>query len=99
MRESPALEVIELLKEEGYRISVYDPHVKRREYESLDEAIEDADLILILTDHKEYKDMSYREIGKKMRHAVIFDTKNMIKVQEDAEMKVINYGNLYQYKK
>lgn len=99
MRESPALEVIELLKEEGYRISVYDPHVKRREYESLDEAIEDADLILILTDHKEYKDMSYREIGKKMHHAVIFDTKNMIKVQEDAEMKVINYGNLYQYKK
>ncbi len=99
MRESPALEVIELLEEEGYWVSVYDPHVKRREYESLVEAIEGADLLLILTDHKEYKDMSYREIGKKMRHAVIFDTKNMIKVREDIGIEVINYGNLYQYKK
>lgn len=99
MRESPALEVIAFLKEEGYRVSVYDPHVKRREYESWEEAVEGADLILILTDHKEYKDISYREIGKKMRHAVIFDTKNMIKVREDAGIEVINYGNLYQYKK
>ena len=99
MRESPALEVIAFLKEEGYRVAVYDPHVKRREYESWEEAVEGADLILILTDHKEYKDMSYREMGKKMRHAVIFDTKNMIKVREDAGIEVINYGNLYQYKK
>lgn len=99
MRESPAMEIIELLQEKGYSVAIYDPHVEREDFVSLDEAVDRADVILVLTDHNEYKNMNHKEIATKMRHARLFDTKNIVKVQEDSGLEIINYGNLYKYKK
>lgn len=99
VRESPSLEIVEMLIEEGYNVQVYDPHVKNPQYVGLEVAVEDADIIIILTDHNEYKDMNHVEIAKKMRRPVLFDTRNIIKTQEDSGLEVINYGNLYNYKK
>src|SRR5690606_417629 len=56
IRESPSMEVLERLKAKNLRISSFDPHVKENkaafQTQSYDEAVEGADLIVILTDHK-----------------------------------------------
>jgi len=59
VRESPALDVIRLLAERGAEIQYHDPHVSEVEVEGetykcrelSEEVVENADLLLILTDH------------------------------------------------
>ena len=99
IRESPALEIISLLKNEGMNIAVHDSHVARADFVTLEQAVENADLILVLVDHNEYKELPHRELAKKMRHSVLFDTKNIVKEQPGSGLEIINYGNIYQYKK
>ena len=91
-RESPAYEIIAGLKKD-YDIAIHDPHIDNPDFVSLDEATKDADLILILCDHNEFKDMDYDMIVKNMPKPVIFDTKNIIK-EVPGEIKLFNYGNL-----
>lgn len=93
-RESPAYEIIAGLKKD-YDIAIHDPHIDNPDFVSLDEATKDADLILILCDHNEFKDMDYDMIVKNMPKPVIFDTKNIIK-EVPGEIKLFNYGNLYE---
>lgn len=80
MRESPALEVIRLLREQGVRLSVHDPYVKNSpvKLESLDACFEGADCLALLTDHNDYKYLNPRLVAKQMRNAVLFDTRNIL---------------------
>ena len=94
-RESPAYEIIAKLKQDGFDISIHDPHIKNDDYVSFDEATEDADLILILCDHDEFKYLNYNLIAKNMKKAIIFDTKNIIN-EVPNEIILYNYGNLYE---
>ena len=94
-RESPAYEIIAKLKQDGFDISIHDPHIKNDDYVSFDEATEDADLILILCDHDEFKYLNYNLIAKNMKKAIIFDTKNIIN-EVPNEITLYNYGNLYE---
>lgn len=100
MRESPAMEIIELLNEQGFNVKVHDPHVVTEELVLLDakEAVKESDLILILADHDEFKDMNYEELAKLMNTAQVLDTKNIldIKAYNDSVVEVINFGNLPQ---
>lgn len=98
MRESPAMDVIGLLKDRGMNVAVYDPHVKRDDFVDLDSAVDQADLILVLVDHNEYKELSHKEIAKKMRRALLFDAKDIVKEQPDSGLEIVNYGNIYKYK-
>lgn len=93
-RESPAYEIIAGL-ENDYEIAIHDPHIKNDSFVSLDEATKDADLILILCDHNEFKNLDYDLISKNMKKAVIFDTKNIISEVPD-EITLYNYGNLFE---
>ena len=93
-RESPAYEIISELSGD-YEISIHDPHIENPNFVSLDEATRDSDLILILCDHDEFKDMDYNLIKENMKKPVIFDTKNIIK-EVPGEIKLYNYGNLYE---
>ena len=83
-RESPALELFELLEARGANVSYYDPHVKTlshfRNYPDLEkqsipaltpEALADADAVLIVTDHTA---VDYSVV---MQHAkLVVDTRN-----------------------
>ena len=93
-RESPAYEIIALLENKGYEIAIYEPHIERDNFVDFNEAIEGSNLILILADHNEFKEMDYEVIKDKMETSIIFDTKNIIEeVPEGIEL--YNYGNLY----
>lgn len=99
IRESPALEIIQLLKDEGFTVNIYDPYVEYEgmELTNLKEAVKNADLILILTDHNEFKDIDYYEIAGQMRTAVVFDTKNIIDVKkyDKSLITCLNLGNIF----
>lgn len=93
-RESPAYEIIAKLST-NYEIAIHDPHIENPDFTSFDEAVENADLILILCDHDEFKHLDYNFISKNMANPVIFDTKNIIKKVPN-KIKLFNYGNLYE---
>jgi UDP-N-acetyl-D-mannosaminuronic acid dehydrogenase len=92
-RESPAYEIIAKLST-NYEISIHDPHIDNPNFVSLEEAVKDSDLILILCDHNEFKHLDYDLIKETSEKPVIFDTKNIIKEVPD-EITLYNYGNLY----
>ena len=93
-RESPAYEIIAKLST-NYEIAIHDPHIANPDFVNLDEATKDANLILVLCDHNEFKNMDYNLICENMVDPIIFDTKNIIKEVPD-EIKLYNYGNLHE---
>ena len=76
--------------EKDYEIAIHDPHVKNPDFVSFKEAVNDADLILILCDHNEFKHLDYTLINEK---TIIFDTKDIIH-KVPSNIKLYNYGNL-----
>ena len=98
-RESPALEIVHMLKMEGFNVDVFDPHVDDKDYVDLETAAKDADIMVVLVDHNEYKDMDHEKLAGMMKNPILFDTKNIIKEQADSGLQVINFGNLYKHKK
>ena len=79
-RESPATAVIEKLLERAVTVGIYDPQVKNYEYplQGLEAALQDADLVLLLSDHNEFKYLSPEELGTLMRTKNAFDTKKCL---------------------
>ena len=96
IRESPAMEIYEMLKEQGkYEIRAYDPYVHLDWVESdIERAVDQSDLLLILTDHQQFKDFT-GDVLKKMNDKLIFDTKNIVK-SVSTDIEYVNYGNLYE---
>ncbi len=81
IRESPALDVIHLLEEKGARISYHDPHVQHISHEEwelesiqdLNQGMEKADCVVIVTNHKVY---DYKAILEKSK--LIVDSRNAL---------------------
>jgi len=96
IRESPAMEILELLKAEGkYEVRAFDPHVEKDfVISNMEEAVQSTDLVLILSDHNEFKELNWDQL-KGMNTKQIFDTKNVVKNSSD-EFTYINFGTLYQ---
>ena len=83
-RETPALRFIKLAEKEGYAVSIYDPLVKRFEYElsGLDEAVAGTDCVVIITDHSVFKQYDYGRLLEKAKNRNVLDTRNIIKAGE-----------------
>jgi len=81
-RESPVLEIVELLEKYKADFVTVDPHISKfkagnKEYETValtEELLEQADLVLLTTDHTSF---DYEMIGEKSK--VVFDTRNAMK--------------------
>ena len=92
MRESPALDIIHMLREKGAIVSYHDPYVPEIDHDNiqmasekdLQSSIEEADLVAIITDHQKY---DYNMIGEKAQ--LIFDARNAMKDVPKIGMKVI----------
>lgn len=97
IRESPAMEIYEMLnKRDEYEVIAHDPHVKLSFVEeNMEKAIDGSDLVLILSDHNEFKELNSPAFAK-MNNALVFDTKNVVKEHAD-NIEYVNYGNLYRY--
>jgi UDP-N-acetyl-D-glucosamine dehydrogenase len=79
VRESPALDIIQLLERRGARLTYSDPHVPHVRFDGLElcsyeAAISKADCVVIVTDHSEF---DYRALVKSA--PLIVDTRNALK--------------------
>ncbi len=75
LRESPALEIVELLREDGYDVQHYDPLVEGMGYTSLLELARDADMLAILIAHDDIiseLERSRSEVEQVMRTPIIY---------------------------
>jgi UDP-N-acetyl-D-mannosaminuronic acid dehydrogenase len=79
LRESPAFDIVKRLKEENVgKLLVCEPNLKEhKEFElcAMDDAVKQADIILLLVDHKQFKGLKAAELGEK----VVIDTRGLIK--------------------
>jgi UDP-N-acetyl-D-glucosamine dehydrogenase len=91
VRESPALDVIRLLREKGGDIRYHDPHVPEldlqghslKSVELTREALENADLVVVMTDHS---GVDYARVAARAER--IFDTRNALRDVRAAPGKV-----------
>lgn len=92
LRESPALDVIGLLRQKGAQVVYHDPYIPRIQQDDwdmesvsdLEAAIQDADCVVIVTNHSNYDYPSLLE-----RALMIVDTRNAIGVAGRGNPKVV----------
>lgn len=80
VRESPAIEVVEKLLAKNVSLKICDPYVNRyNSFEtcSLEEAVKDADCLLILVDHKQFKEADKEKLLSSMRNKIVVDTRGI----------------------
>lgn len=97
VRESPAMDIVELLTEEGYELGIYDPHVNQAQVkfklDTFEEAITNSECILVLTDHAEFRSLDEIAIISLMKSSMVFDTKSCIGI-DNSKIQVIDFGTL-----
>lgn len=82
-RESPALHIAQRLVAAGYQVKTHDPHVAGTPVEgaihaaTAAEALDGADLLLLLVDHKEFRSLS-PEVASVVRGKAVVDTRNLL---------------------
>lgn len=86
MRDAPAIDIISLLQNDGAKISAFDPRsmensqqvLKNIDYKNDPYSVADgADLLLILTEWSEFKELDFAEIKKRMKTPAIIDGRNL----------------------
>ena len=92
LRESPALDNIELLLKEGADIYVYDPVASdnlKRKYptqvhyvEQAEEALESANVCFIFTEWQEIKDITPSDYKKLMKTPLVYDGRNIYNIKD-----------------
>ncbi len=94
-RESPAMDVVNLILNEGAQVQAYDPGIARHPMGlpetfrsmvrgSAIEAVRGADALAILTDWREFAEVPLSEVREAMAGSVIFDGRNLLS-RSDAE--------------
>lgn len=88
--KSPAIPVIKELKEWGAKVYAYDPLCTKEDAERFGaewkEDFKDVDTIVIVTDHKEFRNLKLDEIAKEVRTKVIIDGRNVLDVKKAEEL-------------
>jgi UDPglucose 6-dehydrogenase len=86
MRDAPAIDIINLLQNDGAKISAFDPKamdtaamvLKDVDYKKdVYEVCEGADLIIVLTEWNEFRELNFSNIKNKMKSPNIIDARNL----------------------
>ncbi|MFH1201281.1 MAG: UDP-glucose/GDP-mannose dehydrogenase family protein [Candidatus Omnitrophota bacterium] len=86
IRQSPAIDIINRLIEEGASVQAFDPQAMKKSRDILKkvkfckdpyEASRNSDCLLILTEWSEFKELDFRKIRKIMKHPLIIDGRNI----------------------
>jgi UDP-N-acetyl-D-mannosaminuronic acid dehydrogenase len=80
LRESPAIEVANILEKSGAHVTVYEPYKTSFELEgissaqNLKEAIADAEVLVLLVSHHQFKEFVPHELAKITKARIVIDT-------------------------
>ena len=86
LRRSAALELIRNLSLKGALVKAHDPKADREEirrftdfafFENPYDAVQDADVLVVMTGWPEYTKLDFSEVRKRMKHPLLLDTNNM----------------------
>ena len=87
MRDSPSLDIIPILKEKGFIVSVFDPVamdeakklLKNIEFSNnIEECLQDSDGLVILTEWNEFRGLSATRLKKVMKGNILIDLRNSL---------------------
>ena len=102
MREAPSLVIIEKLLEGGAHVKAYDPVAMKEAKHMLgdtieyvndqDEALIDADALLLVTEWPEFRVPNFKVMAKLMKQKVVFDGRNIYDANELNELGYAYYG-------
>ena len=106
IRESPAIDLVEMLLSEGCHIAAYDPAAMKRAEEELPAgprlsyvenayaAAEGSDALLVLTDWREFAEIDLKRVSSVMRYPIVVDGRNLFdpKVMADQGITYISVG-------
>lgn len=92
IRESPIMNLWNMLKSEGVNVKICDPHAAEKIAENLDiyEAPKDSDIVVLGVNHDCFKNIDFDGIAKNMKSKNILDTRNFWSM-EDVEKSGIKY--------
>ncbi len=82
LRESPANEVVHLLQDQGAQVKAWEPFKPDAKMQgihmasSLEDALKDADLVVLLVKHTEFANFTPQAIAKKTNARIVLDTVN-----------------------
>ncbi|MCF8284867.1 MAG: UDP-glucose/GDP-mannose dehydrogenase family protein [Sphingobacteriales bacterium] len=102
MREAPSLVIIEKLLAQGAKVKAHDPIAMDEAKHSLqdkityckkqEDALVDADALLIVTEWSEFRAPNFEEIKSKLKSPVIFDGRNIYDAEELRSLGFHYYG-------
>jgi len=97
VRSSPAIKIIELLQAQKAHITTYDPIAKTDLAEvkiaaSANEACDNADALVVVTEWPEFKNLDFEKIYKMMKNKIIIDLRNMLDSHTLTAMGFKYYG-------
>ncbi|MEM4176475.1 MAG: nucleotide sugar dehydrogenase [Nitrososphaeria archaeon] len=82
VRESPSKYVVRGLLDMKLDVLVYDPYTSEtfggKRANSIEDAVENADAIVFVTDHPEFKEIDLNKLTKAMRNKIIIDGRRII---------------------
>ncbi len=92
-RESPYYNIEKILKKFGANVHSFDPHIKKKSScESLESILEKSEVIILITNHKEFSSVN-GELLRKNNIKIIIDGKNSLDKKDIENNKVI-YGGI-----
>ncbi|HEX8974764.1 MAG TPA: nucleotide sugar dehydrogenase [Patescibacteria group bacterium] len=92
LRESPSLKLIEILKEKGAALEIFDPFVKKMStVESIKQLLEKSEVIVLATNHAEFIEIN-SEMFQKHSIKIIIDGKNCLNKAEIENRGIIYKG-------
>ncbi|MDP3998064.1 MAG: UDP-glucose/GDP-mannose dehydrogenase family protein [bacterium] len=90
MREAPSIKIIEALKKKGAQIKAYDPQAAENAKKLINlnyvsdpyEAARDAEVLLVITEWNEFRQIDLKKVKKLMKKPVILDGRNIYEPQK-----------------
>jgi len=90
-RESPAFEIIKILKEKNVNVLVFDPYVQKdSSADSFDEILNKSDYIILVTNHNEFKNMENKL--KENNIKIVIDGRNCLDKEKIKSLGIAYHG-------
>lgn len=77
-RNSPTESLIKILKNKKVKYVVHDPHVKDFLNQSVERIVKGADMLIIMVNHDEYRQVKYKKVAEAMKTKIIIDGRNLV---------------------
>ena len=92
IRESPVMNLLNMLKKENVKVNVCDPHAKDQIENNMDiyEALKDASIMVLGVNHDEFKNIDFSKVSTLLKDKNILDTRNFFD-RKDVINNNINY--------